>query len=135
LFSYSTEYYVPPPVDQYLKFKNRCSLLHSTQEDLMWCRYIRYVHSIIPLYFSTHHCANEFNLDIINYNEKKIWKGFKMCSIHVIQHHTVCIYVITFFLKIHKIRSTCFQSVLLPCYFSHQVSMFCLIEWNLQYIF
>jgi hypothetical protein len=29
LFSYSTEYYVPPPVDQYLKFKNRCSLLHT----------------------------------------------------------------------------------------------------------
>ncbi len=27
MFSYSTGYYVSPPVDQYLKFKNRCSLL------------------------------------------------------------------------------------------------------------
>ncbi len=26
MFSYSTGYYVSPPVDQYLKFKNRCSL-------------------------------------------------------------------------------------------------------------
>ncbi len=26
MFSYSTEYYVSPPDDQYLKFKNRCSL-------------------------------------------------------------------------------------------------------------
>ena len=28
MFSYSTGYYVSPPVDQYLKFKNRCSLVH-----------------------------------------------------------------------------------------------------------
>jgi hypothetical protein len=28
MFSYSTGYYVSPPVDQYLKFKNRCSLLY-----------------------------------------------------------------------------------------------------------
>ncbi len=27
MFSYSTGYYVSPPVDQYLKFKNRCSLM------------------------------------------------------------------------------------------------------------
>ncbi len=27
MFSYSTGYYVSPPDDQYLKFKNRCSLL------------------------------------------------------------------------------------------------------------
>ncbi len=27
MFSYSTGYYVSPPIDQYLKFKNRCSLL------------------------------------------------------------------------------------------------------------
>ncbi len=27
MFSYSIEYYVLPPVDQYLKFKNRCSLM------------------------------------------------------------------------------------------------------------
>jgi hypothetical protein len=26
MFSYSTGYYVSPPDDQYLKFKNRCSL-------------------------------------------------------------------------------------------------------------
>ncbi len=26
-FSYSTGYYVPPPIDQFLKFKNHCSLL------------------------------------------------------------------------------------------------------------
>ena len=26
MFSYSTGYYVSPPNDQYLKFKNRCSL-------------------------------------------------------------------------------------------------------------
>jgi hypothetical protein len=32
MFSYSTGYYVPPPVDQYLKFKNRCSLLHMQPE-------------------------------------------------------------------------------------------------------
>jgi hypothetical protein len=29
MFSYSTGYYVSPPVDQYLKFKNRCSLMYS----------------------------------------------------------------------------------------------------------
>ncbi len=29
MFSYSTGYYVLPPDDQYLKFKNRCSLIHS----------------------------------------------------------------------------------------------------------
>jgi hypothetical protein len=28
MFSYSTGYYVSPPDDQYLKFKNRCSLLY-----------------------------------------------------------------------------------------------------------
>jgi len=28
MFSYFTGYYVSPPVDQYLKFKNRCSLLY-----------------------------------------------------------------------------------------------------------
>jgi hypothetical protein len=28
MFSYSTGYYVSPPVDQYLKFKNRCSLMY-----------------------------------------------------------------------------------------------------------
>ncbi len=27
MFSYSTEYYVPPPIDQFLKFKNHCSLM------------------------------------------------------------------------------------------------------------
>jgi hypothetical protein len=27
LFSYSTEYYVQPPIDQCLKFKNHCSLV------------------------------------------------------------------------------------------------------------
>jgi hypothetical protein len=27
MFSYSTGYYVSPPIDQYLKFKNRCSLV------------------------------------------------------------------------------------------------------------
>jgi hypothetical protein len=30
MFSYSTGYYVSPPVAQYLKFKNRCSLLDNT---------------------------------------------------------------------------------------------------------
>jgi hypothetical protein len=29
MFSYSTGYYVSPPIDQYLKFKNRCSLLYN----------------------------------------------------------------------------------------------------------
>jgi hypothetical protein len=29
MFSYSTGYYVSPPVDQYLKFKNRCSLVNT----------------------------------------------------------------------------------------------------------
>jgi hypothetical protein len=29
MFSYSTGYYVSPPIDQYLKFKNRCSLKYS----------------------------------------------------------------------------------------------------------
>ncbi len=29
MFSYSTGYYVSPPDDQYLKFKNRCSLTHT----------------------------------------------------------------------------------------------------------
>jgi hypothetical protein len=29
MFSYSTGYYVSPPDDQYLKFKNRCSLLYT----------------------------------------------------------------------------------------------------------
>jgi hypothetical protein len=28
MFSYSTGYYVSPPDDQYLKFKNRCSLMY-----------------------------------------------------------------------------------------------------------
>ncbi len=29
MFSYSTGYYVSPPDDQYLKFKNRCSLVRT----------------------------------------------------------------------------------------------------------
>ena len=29
MFSYSKGYYVSPPDDQYLKFKNRCSLVYS----------------------------------------------------------------------------------------------------------
>ncbi len=40
MFSYSTEYYVPPPVDQYLKFKNRCSLvciLHFLKKSQIRC--------------------------------------------------------------------------------------------------
>ena len=32
MFSYSKGYYVSPPDDQYLKFKNRCSLVHN----LVW---------------------------------------------------------------------------------------------------
>ncbi len=32
MFSYSTGYYVSPPVDQYLKFKNRCSLLYTVNK-------------------------------------------------------------------------------------------------------
>ncbi len=28
MFSYYTGYYVSPPVDQYLKFKTRCSLMY-----------------------------------------------------------------------------------------------------------
>jgi hypothetical protein len=31
MFSYYTRYYVSPPVDQYLKFKNHCSLLYSME--------------------------------------------------------------------------------------------------------
>ncbi len=31
MFSYSTGYYVSPPDDQYLKFKNRCSLLRNDE--------------------------------------------------------------------------------------------------------
>ncbi len=34
MFSYSTGYYVSPPDDQYLKFKNRCSLLSSLVSDI-----------------------------------------------------------------------------------------------------
>jgi hypothetical protein len=36
MFSYSTGYYVSPPDDQYLKFKNRCSLLFTPLTK--WCR-------------------------------------------------------------------------------------------------
>ncbi len=36
MFSYSTGYYVPPPVDQYIKFKNRCSLLFNYKFVLMY---------------------------------------------------------------------------------------------------
>jgi hypothetical protein len=32
MFSYSTGYYFSPPVDQYLKFKNRCSLLYTVMQ-------------------------------------------------------------------------------------------------------
>ncbi len=35
MFSYSTGYYVSPPDDQYLKFKNRCSLVYSMVH-LVW---------------------------------------------------------------------------------------------------
>ncbi len=31
MFSYSTGNYVSPPIDQYLKFKNRCSLCASQE--------------------------------------------------------------------------------------------------------
>ncbi len=33
MFSYSTGYYVSPSDDQYLKFKNRCSLLPTSDLD------------------------------------------------------------------------------------------------------
>ncbi len=33
MFSYSTGYYVSPPDDQYLKFKNRCSLIRTFEKD------------------------------------------------------------------------------------------------------
>ncbi len=32
MFSYSTGYYVSRPDDQYLKFKNRCSLMHTPMQ-------------------------------------------------------------------------------------------------------
>ncbi len=38
MFPYSTGYYVSPPDDQYLKFKNRCSLIYSIEH-----------HSVCPL--------------------------------------------------------------------------------------
>ncbi len=44
MFSYSTGYYVSPPDDQYLKFKNRCSLLCSSKGDL--CRKINQIRSL-----------------------------------------------------------------------------------------
>ncbi len=31
MFSYSKGYYVSPPDDQYLKFKNRCSLVYTVE--------------------------------------------------------------------------------------------------------
>ncbi len=39
MFSYSTGYYVSQPVDQYLKFKNRCSLVnkYTVQYTRMQC--------------------------------------------------------------------------------------------------
>ncbi len=37
MFSYSTGYYVSPPNDQYLKFKNRCCLVHSMLNPMFWC--------------------------------------------------------------------------------------------------
>ena len=37
MFSYSKGYYVSPPDDQNLKFKNRCSLLHSQAEPSLGC--------------------------------------------------------------------------------------------------
>jgi hypothetical protein len=40
MFSYSKGYYVSPPDDQYLKFKNRCSLLHSLAESVPWNRFL-----------------------------------------------------------------------------------------------
>jgi hypothetical protein len=40
MFSYSTGYYVSPPDDQYLKFKNRCSLMY------MYVYYINISHGL-----------------------------------------------------------------------------------------
>ncbi len=36
MFSYSRGYYVSPPDDQYLKFKNRCSLVGSPWGSQSW---------------------------------------------------------------------------------------------------
>ena len=66
MFSYSTGYYVSPPDDQNLKFKNRCSLISSLLNLLnrmpqsllkgqlkekptyrVWCLYSLFVHEIL----------------------------------------------------------------------------------------
>jgi hypothetical protein len=39
MFSYSTGYYVSPPDDQYLKFKNRCSLVAMQLKFLLYPTY------------------------------------------------------------------------------------------------
>ncbi len=43
MFSYSTGYYVSPPVDQYLKFKNRCSLLHISVSNVIKVVFLKIV--------------------------------------------------------------------------------------------
>ncbi len=56
MFSYSTEYYVSPPVDQYLKFKNRCSLIHTHSGP---CLHFWYHFFYILFQISTEHSPNK----------------------------------------------------------------------------
>ncbi len=48
MFSYSTGYYIPPPVDQYLKFKNRCSLMCSAHKTYRFLAHYLLVVSYFP---------------------------------------------------------------------------------------
>ncbi len=48
MFSYSKGYYVSPPDDQYLKFKNRCSLSRTcTAQVSLWSRHLQEQHLLL----------------------------------------------------------------------------------------
>jgi hypothetical protein len=44
MFSYSTGYYVSPPDNQFLKFKNRCSLLYNVHIRNQVCTHNKHLH-------------------------------------------------------------------------------------------
>ncbi len=61
MFSYSTGYYVSPPDDQYLKFKNCCSLLY-----ILSFNHIHTIHSAIVIRQGTFLSFHRFEVSVGN---------------------------------------------------------------------
>jgi hypothetical protein len=95
MFSYSTGYYVQRPVDQYLKFKNRCSLF------LIYSMTLNPNPSAFPynayeenfVFFLSMYCKLELHLVV--FARVIPGKAMQACSIHGVMYLAAVLYQCT----------------------------------------